>query len=279
MLLSGLLITGCVKENSSACPTIYFLNVKAYTTVGGADAMEDVNDVVLYLFDGNGFFIEEIATTVGLSVPIGIPPNQSATIIAWGNLLEEKQARPALNVGDHIYSCSVDLIAASRASKFCLSPGDLFYGVLTLTKNDRMGSKIIPIYRCTGKMTITINGWESCFPDVASEDLSIAVGESYGSLDFSCAGRGDKISLSPRGSSNGSDEYYVPPFNMFQCDNLTMVVTAPGYSPVMVGRDDNGRNLSVAAGETTNVLLDLRFPVSVSVRTTDWRTVAVWKDF
>lgn len=277
LLLCGLLATGCITEDLSDCVTTYVLHAKVQATVD--DDVADVKDVVLYIFDHNGLFVEAIDTTVGSGVPVRLSKGKSATVIAWGNLSGENQTRPAPDVGDPLAMCSINLITASRVGESCRSPDDLFYGALTLTQNDMAGNKDIFIYRRTGKMAIIIKGWESYFPDAESTDLSVVVDGSYGSLNFSGVAHGEKISFSPRGEVNGANEYDIKPFGMFQCDSLSISVAAQGYPSITVDRDDQGRHIGIIAGGISNVLLDLRFSVRVSVVLTGWRTETVWKDF
>lgn len=279
LLMSILWTAGCTNESTTDCQTTYLLNVKAYASVGGTDASADVNDVILYIFDDDDLFVEEIITTVGSTVPVSVPKGESVTIVAWGNLLDGNQTRSILNVGDPLSSGCVDLIATRTATRLCLSPGDLFHGNLTLTKDDLVGSREIPMYRKTGRMAITIKGWESYFPDVSPEDISITVSETYGSLNFRGAVQGEKVAYTPLGALNVSNEYYVAPFNMVPADNITIIITAAGYAPMSVTSDSGGGIFSVVAGETTNVLLDLRVSIIVSVSMTPWGVETIWKDF
>lgn len=279
LLMSVLWTAGCTKEDMSDCQTAILLDIRAYAYVGGADVSTDVNDVILYLFDEDNQFVRQIETTTGSYVPLDILKGESVTIIAWGNLMGGHETYSVLNGGDPMDSGYVKLMNAHSAPGQSVSPDDLFHGVLTLNKSDMAAHKEISIYRKTGRMVITVKGWQSYFPDVAPDDISILIGDTYNSLSFAGVFQGDKVSYSPSGILDASNNFYVAPFMMFPGDNLSITVNAPGYTPITIRQDKNGLALSVVAGETTNVLLDLRVSMSVSVDVTPWGTETIWKDF
>lgn len=280
LLIFAFLEASCTKEDTTDCDYTFLLDVRAYASVGGADASADVEDVVLYVFDRDQLFVEQIETTVGSTVEIKTPKSGSVTVIAWGNLSGGREISSTLNASDPLDLGEVNLIT-TRAARFCLSPDDLFYGSLTLTESsaNAKDAKELSLYRRTGSMSITVKGWESYFPNAAPEDISIVVGETYSSLSFLGETKSDKIDYAPAGAPNASNDYYVSPFNMIPDESLVIIISVSGYPPVTVTQDSSGKTLSVEAGETTHVLLDFSTSLEVIINITEWGKEIVWKDF
>lgn len=124
---------GCVSSN---CNTFFTFTVRAFDNDGLTELPNSsVIDVTLYIFDHNDLFLQEIKTTVGATVKILNPAGNLIKIVACGKL-----------------------IVLSPTESVHQTPDDLFIGTVILARNTGSSGQIVPIYRKTGKIGVTIEG-------------------------------------------------------------------------------------------------------------------------
>lgn len=282
LLLAGQVVAGCIRDRGAECFDSYAFRVMAYSLVDGREIASEVGDVVLYVFDRNEQFFEEIETTVGSRVSVRVPMGETITVVAWGNLSGGNPKRPAPKTGAGIDDCIVQLTPQSRSAVTYAQPsGNLFRGSVTASKPDlKGGEKVIPLYQATGSMSITVRGLE---PYIRTNgDFSVIVKETRSSIDFRGNLGGDKISYSPSGAFDAEGNYLIPQFSMLPSgadDRICIMLLYEDRLWQTVSSDSSGAPLVVEAGYNTRVEIDLGAKLSVKVSVVSWEDSEVGKEY
>lgn len=288
-MLSIIFATSCIKEEVSECWATCTLEVRAYTCVDGEDASGDVDDVNLYLFDDDMLFMECIATRVGEKINVRIPQNKSVTAVAWGNLDCGNQTKPVFEPGDPIENGSVDLIRlmATRATNGVTSPDDLFYGAITIVYDEMAAiegfelpfhvNEILPIYRKTGRMNITIRGLRQHFGFDDSE-YTVRINASNRAVGFDGDLLIGEVFYLPEGEFDKWGEFHSPSFNMLPGTGMTVDILHDGTLLATVSATDYMNVINVLEGLTTNLFIDYLRQQNVLLEITDWNEITIWKE-
>jgi hypothetical protein len=273
---------GCLKENLDDC---HYMTIQAYERGSDVElSMDNVKDLTLFVFDGDFRFMYKIETGVREKVTILRPKKKDLYIVAWGNLRQGAQTFTDPKPGDLLADCFVELKSRVRASetRYAGSPDDLFRGEISIASDDRRSNKILPLYREVGSMTITLRNMKA-FTGYNDDDFSLAVRETFSMMDFSGRMMGDMIAYRPAGSfvnNGGREEYYVPPFNMFSNETGVHIdIFHSGDLVATISTDRKGNPVIVEKDKLTNVLIDLKTSVNVSIEITEWGRNYVWKEF
>lgn len=276
--------TGCgyFSDDLSDCEDNYAFTIRAYDYQGVQLGRDDVKDVTLFVFDGDSRFLSKKETNINESVSLSTSPGGVLNVVAWGNLREGNQTYTDPQPGDHIDDCFVELKALTRATLYAMSPGDLFRGMITLSREQQAGNVELPIYREVGSMTVTVRG----LLDPGStnlDDYRIEVRETYSKVDFRGNPGGARVAYKPAGSfiaNNGNQDYYVPIFNMLPEPSGVAIDIYHGDTLLhTVTQDSTGNIIAVNKGRLTNVLIDFSVSLSVQVAITDWGSEHLWKEF
>lgn len=281
LMIFMLALAGCVKEDMSDCVTDYSFTVRAYAQSGAELSQNEVSDVSLFVFNSSLRFVERIDTQLGQRVTISATGGD-LHIVGWGNLGGGLQNYTHPTVGMHEDDCFVGLSAYTRASDVN-SPGDLFRGGVTLTQADQSGNKVLPMYREVGSMAITIRDLKA-FGGYADNDYWVSVGTTCASIDFNgnLAGSNDAFykPLGAFAASGTAPQYNVAAFNMLpESTNLHIDIYHGTQLLLSVSQDSGGNAITVQKGQLTNVLIDLKTSLAVSLSITDWGQLEMWKEF
>ncbi|NDV84980.1 FimB/Mfa2 family fimbrial subunit, partial [Bacteroides sp. 51] len=261
------------------------LTVRPYDHAGEPLSRKDVAEVVLYVFDSELCSLEKIDTHVGQTVTINAPRGKSLHIVGWGNLGGGRENCTSYEPGRHKDYYQVSLLPLTRAMAYSLSPDDLFRGEITLGDSSESNSNTtieLPIYRETGSLTITVRGL-TAFAGFADHNYSIQVRETPSVIDFYGDLSGDKVAYQPTSSFTigaAREEYYTPPFNMLPEEQGIHIDIYHGTELVTtISQDNTGQPIAIKKGQLTNVLIDLRSSLSVSMELTPWGEEKLWKEF
>ncbi len=272
---------GCMTEDLSNCESTFRLTVRAYAN-DGTDCGADVDEVILYLFDENLAYVEEIETVVNETVPITLHPKEQVHIYAWGNLCGGAQTRPVFSAGDHIGKGLIGLNPDTRAVSHCLSPDDLFYGDVSIGNSLRGGDVEIPINRVTGSMSVTVKKLKE-FAGFADDDYSIVVRDTYNTYGMDAALCGDRASYRPSGSfvtSGATVKYLVPAFSLVPESTGVSIDIYHGTDLLTtVSSHNSGQPITVAKGLLTNVVIEFNMTLNVSVELLPWGNEGGTKEF
>lgn len=281
-LFLTILVTGCIKEDVSDCPEKgYSFIVKAYDNDGKELTSEDVGDVVMFIFDGEKRFVEQIRTNVGVSVTIIPPDGGDMHIVAWGNLAGGNQNVPQFTPGTPMDESGITLLCVTRTVAYGISPDDLFRGYIYPTNEEMKDEHLLPIYRETGNMDITIRNLKG-FTGYEDDDYSVVVRETYSGIDFSGNLYGDKVAYRPAGAfvtNGGREEFFIPLFNMIPESEIYIDIYHGAELITSVSVYNGDQPITVEKGLTTHVLIELKSSVTVIVSITPWGEEAVWKEF
>lgn len=277
-MLLTVLLTACIKEDLSDCTVPYTFTVRAYDSSGQQLSGSEVADVALYVFNGRRLFVRSIEAQVGEAVTVEVPDDDDIHIVGWGNLGGGSENCVPPNPGDHMDVCRVNLIPQTRATAFALPPVDLFRGAITVSKAEQRGEKILSLYREVGSMAVMVRNLAG-----ADGDYRVVVHETPSSIDFYGRLSGDKVGYRPGGAlstTGGVRQYYVAPFNLLPREQgMRIEVYRDERLLANVSDDSGGLPIVVQKDRLTNVLIELRESVSVTVSITDWGEQQMWKEF
>lgn len=272
--------TSCMKEDTVACQTSIRFTVKAYDADRATELTPaTVSDVMLYVFDRNNLFVQQIATSLGTTVDIAAPADDQFSVIALGNSGGGKQTRPVFRVGDHISTASVALKTATRATAY-LSPDDLFLGSLTVLRENffPLTDRIIPIYRKTGSMTISVRGMKQYF-GFADNNYSVVVNSVNQAFSLQGQHTAGDVVYSPTGAFNAAGDFVVPLFNLLASSNITLDIYHGTQLLTTITSADALNLISVTEGLTTQVRLNYLGEISVTIDVKDWGSEIVDKEY
>lgn len=275
-------VTSCIKDDLSDCPSTFTLTVGAYDKSETALGKKEVKDVRLYVFDSDRRFVKKIDTQIGQPVTFQAGEGKDIHIVGWGNLGGGMQECSLPNPGDHKDNCLVSLSPQADSSNYFTSPDDLFRGEITIRKEEQRGEKELPIYREVGSLTVTLRNLKT-FTGYNDNDYSIVVRDTHSSIDFYGNLTGNRVAYRSDGSfvtNNGTEDYLVPAFNMIPEEKGINIDIYYGTELIRtVSEDNSGNSITIEKDRLTNVLIDLKAQVSISVLLTDWGHYQVWKEF
>lgn len=279
LLALTLAVAGCIQEETADCEEVLMLTVRAYDASYAYELPEeDVKDVTLFIFDKDDRFLRKMETGIGRHTAINAPSGEEVRIVAWGNLTDGAQTCAEPSPGDPLDGCFVGLKALSRAASEMQSPGDLFRGSIILSPQARSGEVELPMFRETGSMAITIRSLKT-FAGYADDDYSVVVRETRSEIGFDGVLSGDRVAYRPQGTFNSNGEFIIAPFNLLPESGLYIDIYHGTQLLMTVSKDSDDRPLAVEKGRLTNVLIDLKASLSVSMSVSDWGDTEVWKEF
>ncbi len=281
-VLCCVVCTGCISEDLSDCSNSYYFTVRAYDVDGAELINPPVNDIILYLFDKDGLFIEQINTQLNTRVEVKSDKNELYAV-AWGNLGGGHETKPSFQPNDNI-STGIVKLNVNEATAVAGSPDDLFSGNVSASRPEQM-DKVVPIYRKTGSMNITILHLKE-YLGVTDDDFTIQVGDTYSAIDFFGKYSGTKVSYLPTGSfvpnpqPGGGSQYYTPIFNLIpETKGVYIKIYHKNDLVATVTTYNGGSPIAVKEGLLTNVLIDFRGILYISATMTPWGDKYIWKSF
>lgn len=275
-------VTGCMTEDTSNCSDTFSIRVVAYDNENNELASEHVKDVVLYVFDNGGYYLSQIETQINQTVTIRDTSRMGIHVIAWGNLGGGCQTKYEPQAGDHMDACCVDLLKHAPSTPHCMSPDDLFLGEMPLSVTRAVVEtvQVLPLYRATGSMAITIRGMKE-YTGYSDDDFSVVVRETYSTINFRGGYSGEKTaSYKPSGdfsTFNRKSQYYIQPFNLIPEENTYIDIYHGSELIATFPVEGSGSAITVERGMLTNVLID--FGLKLRVVLTDWGQEYLWKEF
>lgn len=290
-----LALQSCIKENLDECEEEAQLFITVVDLLSGLDITdtEEVGDVDLFIFDPAESFVDHITVPkekliAGDPIAIKHTDVRGLWVSAWGNL-KDGQIVPFLDGNCTLTAGSITVKDGSDGYHLC--PDDLFFGVKQVNLG-QMGSRAVtiireelPISRKNARMHLTVLG----LPKEANEaDYYFTVQGGYAGYNFKGEPVAGENQIRQTGIFNQRREYATEDaFNIIHClegdNNITVnlyreagVTRAPSLI-ASVNEDDQGVYIAPLAGQTTNVLIDLRgADIAVQIRQTPWNEVYNW---
>jgi hypothetical protein len=258
----------------------------------GADR---VRDVTLWLFDGEGRFLETVPARVGEPVDVTVPVDCEVEVVAWGNLGSRLQDVSEGGVWKDEYR--VNLIPDHVNGQGHASPDDLYHGRMTLpAQNAEAATRqedetTLPIRCVVSGVTVTLRNLELLTGYDDWDELNVVVRETVSWLDFDGAAGGDPAAYYPAGSfveGAGDSEFFVPLFNIIPGKRgLVIEVYGGGELLFSVTGDTYGNPILPQQGGATNVLVDAsehgdkgeRGLIEVQIALMPWGEYNLWMEF
>jgi hypothetical protein len=308
---------GGLRAGLEDCYVTRTVTVRAYDNADVELGRDDVRDVTLYVFDGEGRFVEAIPTHVGEPVAVTAPAGCDVDLIAWGDLGSGTQDVRGGGAWKGDYS--VNLLPDPLQRQGYASPGDLFRGELavrwgwaqdggtraaaagdgtgTTAPEERAqesgtravtvqgGGVTLPMRRAVGSLTVTFRNLAAFVgPD---DDLRIVARGTASSIGFDGVAGGDPAAYYPQGSFTEEGDYVVPAFNVIPGADVAIEIYVDGEPVASITENGDGGPISTENGLLTNVLIESGgIPnlyesgvLDVSVSLTPWGVYELWKEF
>jgi hypothetical protein len=286
--------SGCIREGLEDCYVTRTVTVRAYDNADAELGRDEVRDVTLYVFDGEGRFVEAIPARLGEPVAVTAPAGCDVDLIAWGNLGSGTQDVSGDGAWKGNYS--VNLLPDPLQRPGHASPGDLFRGELAVRWEwaRESGTRAVtvqgddvtlPVRRAVGSLTVTFRNLAAFVgPD---DDLRIVARGADASIDFDGVAGGSPAAYYPPGSFTEEGDYVVPAFNVIPGADVAIEMYIDGELIAAITENGEGGPIRTDNGLLTNVLIESGgIPnlyesgvLDVSVSLTPWGVYELWKEF
>lgn len=244
-----------IKEDTSKCEQTSSLYI-----VVNAEDKEPVNGATIYLFNNDGRFLtskQVSAEDIAGKVPVNISykKGDKPWAVVWGNLGDSEQILPPTTVTTLE---SLFIIMKKDAKGYAIPMDHLFFGSKRLS-----GAPVeeVEIARKTGRIAITVKG----LPQGIAEQYYFTMETAYGDYNFAGTPLADKMTLKLPGIYSGND--FVTPEAYHSVDfpsgigaivKLYKIDAAGDILLATADKDTNGHPIVLPAGQTTNVLIQLK---------------------
>lgn len=287
-LFSLLSFMSCIKDDFTNCNTTLFLQIKAIDAAGqDITSSGETGSAQLYIFDQNQRFVQQVAVSASdiqnkIRIQLFIKGVNGFSVVAWSNLNGNQQA-DSLVTGITMEQALVKL--RKNTEGYAVNPDDLFHGIFT-TNSSRSTTDIsientITIERKTALVNILVKGLDA---QSADDYYFIIKGTTKDTYNFKGNLTGNPIDHKQGGEFNASNTQFVSsPFSMYPLpeENKLTILIYKGDELIATAEtnDENGSDIIPIAGITTNVLIDLRTSLTVTIRVTTWDDVYHWFDW
>ena len=296
MLLIGLL-TGCLKDDLSKCPSPFQVTIKALDADRN-DITEsgDVQQVILFVFDQDDHIYqtftltgEEVKQRKLSDIGMSFPPSKKFRLIALGNLDDKVDYSEIGNVNDledlYIRLKPTGRTRAINTHHDVESPGDLFGGELMVDTHyggvDGRQTHVVEMNRLTVGITITaidLKEWNGN----KEGDYSFIVSETYDMISNHWSLMGETVSYAPQAIFVENGNLFAPIFYAFptiEGKGFIIEILYNGEVIFTAERDLNGKEFGCEKGCTLNVIIDFRANLHIISEITPWNVVFQYVDF
>lgn len=261
----------------------FSLVLKAFSGGKEVTTNGDVESTTLFIFDDNYDFIKQIDVDKSTllqrkTIQIHAQNADRITVVAWGGLTNNKEEVSTLNQNSVLADLRVQLKQSN--GQIATSPGDLFYGKITLqrpTTTKATETQTLSIERKVSSVTLT------------SVNIVKKFGTTNGDFYYKVKSKNNAINFN--GEVQGSDVEYIVPVYVNEAGNLsteTIAVLPSDEIEIELYRDDimvassknfkTTENLSVNEGKQLAVNFDMTRLIS-SIHVADWGTVINYVSF
>lgn len=203
-------------------------------------------------------------------------------IVAWGNLLGNKEVLVNLFPGNTADDISVSLLEDEEG--FSRIPEDLFYGRIQIHPQSRKRYEEIVIQRINSRMHITVRGLPANKED---SDFVFKIDQQYSGYSFNGKPQPKNIAIRSQGIFNPDhDLVSSEPVHLIHCDEtcsdpgvVLHIMDKEGNEIAKADKDSDGNIICPCAGKTTNIFIDLRetgSQMKVYMEVTPWNKVHQW---
>lgn len=307
LLAIALILSGCVKEDNSDCPpdpapaesVRQLLYLRIADILDGSDltATEELEDVMVYLFDRDKMLVDTIPYTTSMirsGMPIDLTDRgmEGGYASVWANINELIDG-PDPEFGESINSLSLDITPDLERADFFLCPGDIFFGYEQIDFNridPTLETDTVTLMRKNARLSITVRGLPA---GADHEDYYFRIRPIFSGYEYDGDPRHTMREIWETGIFQDDDLISPDPYwmihhpaNVDYTDENSVEIDL--YGPAAsrtdgkIGsavRDVNGRYIHLERGKTTNVLIvidDTSGEIQVHLALTPWYEVHQW---
>lgn len=288
LLMAATFIQSCIADNVRDCEEKGYICLKV-TAQDGSDitATGVVESADLYIYDQDGHFLQTthlIKEQIIQRERILIRNKniKGLQVVVWGNLYDNESI--SRTEEDELETSSV--ILKTYDEECTLSPDDLFYGMKIIQVQSVDSSDEIIIARKNARLNITVRGLPE---NENADDYYFIIDLNNNGYYFTGKPVRNKIEMKKRSGFNAmSDLISDQPFNIihsfstnrFPDDNITIYLYKNGVNtPIAsIDKDINGKEISPAAGELTNILINLS-SLQTHIIVTPWDEIYQWVEW
>lgn len=281
-----LLLTGCVKH--SKCNADYDMIVKS-ADINGSDITGTgvVNDVLLYIFDSNGNFIEMINTYENIIIPLNYPSEDKITVVAWGNTANGSQKMPdgkqETGINDSYVELNTKTLGTMNQAQ---APDDIFFGkkeILFNNPSENTYLNEIIVKRKVSSVTIILHNLKQWYGS-ADSDYSVRISETFDAIDFNGTLVGEKVWYEPQSAFNSAGDLVVPTFRTLASNGNPIIIDIYKGSDKIysISTDKDANPLILEEGKLLAVDVDFlgeNGQMTVIVKQNDWEKIDIEQDF
>lgn len=292
---------GCVKERREKCPPPAVTEIQIVVDAvdaGSGDALsvrEKITDGALFVFNADRRLIHyQIVTQEDLGKEKTIPVLTAATraggdeiyVAAWGNVAKNMTTPDDYRLGSAGDMPYLDMNSDPEEEGYMMCPGEMFFGIDRIDPTESSDSaRALSVSQINARLTVTVRG--------------LPAGARADNYYFRIEGLSDGYAFD--GTPLDEDSRRIRETGIFDAGN-NLVPAEPWYmipsakgseGPTLhlmqrepagdltgpVTRDENGNRITLAAGKTTNVLIDLSnlaAGITVRVEITPWDEIFQW---
>ena len=248
-------------------------------TTGAAEAEAAANHAVIYVFDKDGQMLERRETEVNKEEMLWYPQHKALSVVGWINKDGKYTVTPfgsGITRADGLVSLN-----ATRADTDCHIPSDLFYGdveIISETTSRNVIQGVVNASRLVGSMIVTVRGLRE-YASLFDDNFWITVGPTHSAVDFYGQYRNRQAAHTPVSAFVSSGDHVTSIFNMLPTGVEETTVSIYHKTAGLIyqtAKDRDGRNISVVADRTENVLIDFTAGIEVSVLRSEWGEVHIW---
>lgn len=296
----------CIEQGMEECPPpgpvddirqLLYLRVTDGVTRVDITDTEELDDIMVYLFDRNEKLVDTVAFTTAMmrqGTPINLTDKglDGGYVSVWANIGNAVEIDKA-GFGDDIDDLEIRMLPNDSRTDFFLCPGDIFFGYkqIEFAPVDQVTeADTVWLERKNSKLNVTVRG----LPKTGNaEDYYFRIGSLYSAYDFEGTPQLVPREIWEEGSFDDASDYISP-------EPYIMIHNAPGHiygenSRVLVGiyrtvttradtliasgdRDTDGKYIPLEQGKTTNVLIIIEQTGEIILQTiiTPWDEIHQW---
>jgi len=285
LLLLLFAISGCIREEESGCYKFPAIQAVAEAPVGGTPVdPQDVQDVVFYIFNQDGIFLDRIISTANVRIELDYPGATSLIVVGIANVSETNESITQLTSDSHEQDGEISLkrLQDYLSQPIYNSPSDIFFGEVDIV-NDRKTGVIttLPIIRIVSGINIKMRGIKE-YVNAIDEDFRIVVSANYNTVNFDGDAKGSGANYMPVGgtfSSQNPSQLEFPAFRVLSTSQGNPVTVKIYYKNSLIDtvtKDSNGYPLMAYNGKLLEVWINYTGYLSVTIRTSEWDQETIW---
>jgi hypothetical protein len=299
LFILALAMAGCIKDDLSDCPPVVQALYLRTINANGLPVrdFEQVDEVTLFVFDENGKFMKTLH--VGhdelddrIMVPLEGYTGSKIYVSAWGNIGDG-----SVDIADIYAGNAMDmqfLALAEGGEGWYNPPGDIFFGFREIDLSaysmlDDPGDHVefVDVERMGATLSVTVAGIPE---DADPDDYYFVLEGQNGGYDFQGNPVQNDCEIRVPAARDGDNFVARQPLHLIpQTEGMSLRLYRKAEEPGgedtdltgPITEDVNGDPITLVAGKTTNVLINLAPTggLEVTVVITEWGHIYQWDEW